>query len=256
MNCPHCNRPVVLIAPKTPHNAPGGQWQASQAFNSTSEPPFLNSATAAPAIGDFVSYERRAPARPASLESDVLVPLAQSALTGIIIATPTAAAAAVMGYYWVDSLVIGGVVGTVVVTITWLVRMDAHSKLLWLVENVTGRDLDGDGKTVPPPAPPVQIEVSHTAPNGNLQRMLLFELPDGITEKTFHNWIAAVTNDGIHTLARSHWVGRGKPFSRSQYDNFLKELERAGLVHNVGDGRGRQLTNGGKRALKRQLTAK
>ena len=49
------------------------------------------------------------------------------------------------------------------------------------------------------------------------------------------------------SLAVKTWTGKGKPFSRDQYDRFMVSCERSGLV--VKAGKGRQLTEQGEQVF-------
>ncbi len=134
------------------------------------------------------------------------------------------------------------------VTVTWLYLLNAHRKLLWLVETISHIDLNRDGDTGQPKPEPVTVEVKHTD-NGRLSSMQYIDLPDGTTHQQFTDWARGVSS-GVKTPARKYWAGTGKPFSRDGYDSFLDAMERAGIVTRSGNN-ARILTNGGKRAMAR-----
>lgn len=208
-----------------------------------------------PAMFDGYDYEKRQPAREPSLQGDVLVPAAQSLLTGLAIGVPSAAVMGMLGYDTGASLATGAAIGLTAISVTWLIKMDAHSRLLWLVESVTGRDIDGDGETGEPEPvarpEPVRLEVVKEAAPGKFAGMNI-DLPEGVDRGLFAHWAAMVVNNGMST-GRTHWTGAGRPFSRELYDRFLVALETAGIIHDYGDGKGRVLTTGGKHSLKRFL---
>lgn len=229
--CPYCGRPVVL--------ARGGNWQAVNHHNLE-----LTTGGGA-AAATRTDYERRAPAREPTIAGDVAVPGLQAAITGAIGAAVTAGGSLAIGYPFWASMQAGAAGGLAVLAVTWLARMGAHNRLLWMIETITGGD---DRATAAPPPPPVLVEVTNDTGNGGTMRR--FELPKGVTESMFRNW-AQQTAAGIKTPARAQWVGRGKPFSRGQYEALVGELETAGIVHDNGDGAGRRLTLGGRRAMAR-----
>ncbi|RLC69620.1 MAG: hypothetical protein DRI81_20215 [Chloroflexi bacterium] len=178
------------------------------------------------------------------MESDVFVPLSQSFATGVALLIPGIGITIWQGWPWWSPLVISG--GGV--TVTWLYLLNAHRKLLWLVETISHIDLNRDGDTGQPKPEPVTVEVKHTD-NGRLSSMQYIDLPDGTTHQQFTDWARGVSS-GVKTPARKYWAGTGKPFSRDGYDSFLDAMERAGIVTRSGNN-ARILTNGGKRAMAR-----
>jgi hypothetical protein len=208
-----------------------------------------------PAMFEGYDYEKRQPAREPSLQGDVLVPAAQSLLTGLALGIPSAAVMGMLGYDTTAALATGAAVGLSAISVTWLIKMDAHSRLLWLVESVTGRDIDGDdevGEPEPVARPePVRLEVVNEDAPGKFAGLNI-DLPVGVDRGLFAHWAAMVVNNGMPT-GRTHWTGAGRPFSRELYDRFLVALETAGIIHDYGDGKGRVLTTGGKHSLKRFL---
>jgi hypothetical protein len=111
------------------------------------------------AVDPGVEYERRTPARDASIESDVAVPAAQSVITALLLGSGGGAFAAVAGAP--RSLLIGVGVGATAATISWLSLLSDHRRLLWTFETVTGQDVDGDGSIGQPDQhqEPVTVEI-------------------------------------------------------------------------------------------------
>jgi hypothetical protein len=111
------------------------------------------------AVDPGVEYEKRSPARDASIESDVAVPGAQSAITAVILGSGGGAFAAVAGAP--KPLLIGVGIGAAAATISWLSLLADHRRLLWSFESVTGADIDGDGNVGKPDQrqEPVTVEI-------------------------------------------------------------------------------------------------
>jgi len=184
------------------------------------------------------------PARPASVASDVVVPGLQAAITGAVAAAVAGAAAWALGWpAWVAAFA-----GLAVLAVSWVLLLLDHRRLLWAVENVTRADLDGDGETGRPLAAPSKL-VLEVIQNGERRGIDFLQLD--IEEGAFLQWAAAAIAG--RSLAVSGWVGRGRPFTRGQYDGMLAELERAGIVR-LADPRnpqnGRELSPAGRAALR------
>jgi hypothetical protein len=86
--------------------------------------------------------EYRAPARSAQVGSDVLVPLLQSGVTGILVGV----------VFWNPKA------GVLAFFIAWLLLLFDHRRLLWRIERVIGRDITADGKVGHPDRPPIVID--------------------------------------------------------------------------------------------------
>lgn len=108
----------------------------------------------AAALPAGATFTRRQPARPASVESDVKVPFFQAMICGAIggLVTLMVVIAVAVKERWalwvppVSALSAFLLVGT----ITWFLLLGAHRKLLWLVEEITGQDLNKDGEVGDP----------------------------------------------------------------------------------------------------------
>lgn len=251
--CPHCGKSIICDVVISKAGKPSGFIGSTrQTFKHS-----LPGATAtAPALFDGYDYEKRQPAREPNVHADVAVPALQSVITGVLSGGITSALMSWLAYDSQTAIATGGAAAMLTTAGMWLLRMDTHQKLLWLVEVVTGRDIDGDqeiGK--PEPVDPVRLEVV-TEPTPGKFAGLNIDLPDGVDRVLFAHWASMVVNNGMST-GREHWTGKGRPFGRPLYDKFLTALEAAGIIHDYGDGRGRVLTNGGRHSLQRFLrTAK
>jgi hypothetical protein len=187
----------------------------------------------------FTEYSRQQPARPASVESDVVVPLLQASATGVAVAVLSIPFTIWMRWPWWLPLAIGA--GTT--TVVWLVLLGAHRKLLWAIETVSNAV-----EEIRAAPEPITVQMRYHDDTEALRQIRRFDLPEGVTLRMLHDWARAVTS-GVRTPARSSWVGRGRPFSRDQYDAFCEAMEQAGILSRTGQGR--QLSNGGRHSLER-----
>jgi hypothetical protein len=249
-NCPHCGKPIAVTLTKSGASVPAGYiLNGRQVFHAAATGP------AAPAaLYEGYDYEKRQPAREPSLQGDVLVPAAQSLLTGLALAAPAAALMGLLGYEANTAIFTGGGVGLLGATGMWLLKMDAHSQLLWMVEKITGRDIDGDDAVGAPERrvepEPVRIESVQEKSPGKFIGVNI-DLPAGVDRGLFFVWAAGVVSG--ETAARDNWIGQGKPFGRKQYDDLMAAMERIGIIADYGDGKGRVLTTGGRHRLVNML---
>lgn len=146
--CPHCGRQIELTKANTRSTALA-MWHQRQTFESAV--PAIAQAHPAP---QFSEAERRAPARAASVESDVLVPATQALITGAVSLIPGIALTIWLEMPWYSPFLIAGGV----IALFWLYLLDAHRKLLWSVETIINRDIDGDGAKGNPK--PARVEVA------------------------------------------------------------------------------------------------
>ena len=147
--CPHCGQSIQLTKANTA--TAQAMWHRRQTFESAV--PAIAPAQSGPR---FSEAERRTPARAASVESDVLVPATQALITGTVSLIPGIALTIAAQWPWYSPFLIAGGV----IALFWLYLLDAHRKLLWSVETIINRDVDGDGATgKPEPARTVRVEV-------------------------------------------------------------------------------------------------
>lgn len=183
------------------------------------------------------------PARAASLASDVGVPALQALISGMVAALLVAVGVMAWGWSWAAV----GASGVGVLAITWALLLVDHRRLLWAVENLTSGDLDGDGVVGNPEPARLVLEVKQETS----ERRGLDFLHLDVDQAIFLTWARAALAG--QSLAVAAWVGRGRPFTRGQYEGMLAELERSGIVR-LSDARnpqnGRELTGAGRAALR------
>lgn len=125
--------------------------------------------------------ETSTPARAASFQSDVLVPMCQAGVTGGLLGAVVTAAALILAP-GLDAHPVALWAGATlaIVTVAWLALLVDHRRLLWAVERLINADLDQDGATGEPAERLVIVnaEASHrqAAEVANAQRRSLFEI--------------------------------------------------------------------------------
>jgi len=246
--CPHCGKPVTLTKSSVSQWQP--VWQPAGQFQMAVSTPWQQGSAAAPAIAAppmATDATRRAPARAATMESDVFVPLSQSFATGIALLVPGIGLSLWLKLPWWTPLAISGSG----IALTWLYLLDAHRRLLWLVETISHYDLDGDGQAGRPEPEPEEItlHIRHEDQNGRAPYQQRLPLPKGVSRKMLVDF---ATRYRIAGLSQDSWTGKGKPFSRPQYISFMTTLREAGIAEWVNPhnhSQGHYITRGGRAAL-------
>lgn len=93
-----------------------------------------------------MTWERRTAQREPSLESDIVVPVGQAAMTAFAVMLAAGAGCLVWG--WPARVML--IAGCIAVLVAWLVRLRVIDSLLWATETLTGHDMNGDGKVGQP----------------------------------------------------------------------------------------------------------
>lgn len=193
-------------------------------------------------VSDFEVKERN-PVRAATLEADVIVPVAQALATGLM---TTALSYTVAGLAGLDVRAVGtfGVGSLLATWIKLLVdsrRNLAEERRVYVFANRSkehaGRPTASDGT--------IRLEVV-TSVNGIKNKMQYLDLPSGISEADFVEFCRQVLAG--KSLARTNWAGSGKLFSRDVYDGLMACLLDAGIIEKKEKG-GKTLSNGGRRAV-------
>lgn len=192
--------------------------------------------------GDYEAV-RETPSRTYSVEADLLVPVGQALVTGLIAVLPASAVSFYFSAGWYPVLV----VFSAATSLSWARCLDIARSSAMVTEtfsyNASSGDLSGglDKET----GAPVRLEVVHET-SGIKHKMQLLDLPDKITERQFGEFLKDILAG--RSMARKNWVGSGKPFSRDVYDQLLARLVEAGIV-NLIENNEKRLTNGGKKAI-------
>jgi hypothetical protein len=90
--------------------------------------------------------ERAAPARPAGIIADVLVPLLQSAISGALLAALLVFVLSELVPDWdADLLKVWAITALAITAVAWLLLLGQTRRLLWALERVTKLDIDQNG---------------------------------------------------------------------------------------------------------------
>lgn len=146
MYCPKCGYKLYQ---------PGNGWSELKTFEQSTALTIPDSANNAP---NFAAAYRKTPFRKLEMTSDVWVPLAQSFISGVLATGVFGVVSSVLG--WVEWYV-APVTGIVVVGLSWLVLLWAGRAMLWVIEEITGMDIDHDGHVGQPEKRTIKIEVKN-----------------------------------------------------------------------------------------------
>lgn len=226
-------------AKKQKDKCPQCGWQISRGFNfeqilAGSLPENVN--------GDFNAF-RSTPARTATIEADLLVPIGQVMVTAIVTALPSFALVSWLEWDWKITFV----TGSVAILITWIRSLNLHEKTLSVIEEFSYSSSGGsDGPRLrSQDRDAVKLEVVSSKRRSGMQ-MKIVDLPRGISRHQFAEFCQDILSG--KSLARRDWVGSGKQFSRDEYDDLVIAMLEAGLIARV-PGKGKSLTVGGRHAL-------
>ena len=163
--------------------------------------------------------ETAIPARPASIVADLLVPLGQALVTGgllaglLVFVSPRWSRAGPL-----TCSRCGRSRRLAITASAWLVLLGQTRRLLWAVERLTGRDLDGDGQAGEPQV--IRVEVT------NGKQEVYLDLPG--KPQALATLARGVLNG--RSFAEDTWSGRGGLFSRSEFRQLRDTLIERGLA--------------------------
>lgn len=190
----------------------------------------------------YDEYYRSTPSRLPNLESDVLVPLAQALITGIMVGLIAFGLIwPVMGFRWAVS----GFLGTfgLITAGVWATLVTGYYRMLSTVEEIV---------TDPPPAKElatVEITMPRDKETG-YRSLKKFHLPAGVTIKSLDTFLTGITNGRAITL--DLWAGKGGQFSRTEFNGILANLADANYIEFKNPNhpqQGRVLTTNGRKAI-------
>jgi len=212
----------------------GGDWETRQ----------MRDYAVGAEVGPGVEYERTQPIGRMNMISDVTTPLAWSFVTAVLVGVASLVVVFLsQGSRFALSPWAAVAVFIIVLILSWFIRSDLATKLLYITERITGQDLNGDDTV----GEPQRYEIAFTEQKAGGLWMGLVPLPRGIDPSMAQTWARAVMTGTSPTVGR--WTGTGKMFTRGQYDEFCDHLVNRGLLR---EGRGntpRSLTKKGQAAF-------
>ena len=172
---------------------------------------------------EFGMYEHLQPAREGNLHSDVLVPIAQASITGVLVASVLSIATFL--FITTSATVVGYLFIVASVSITaglWIRLMSDRNRLLWKIERITGKDFDGDGYVGEPET--LRIELSSVDEHG--AHIEFLNIPgDG---QRFKEFACGVLNG--KAISTASWTGRGGIYSRREFNELRDALLNRGWL--------------------------
>ena len=170
-----------------------------------------------------VTYERK------GVTSEIAIPLLSCLMVGLGVATAlTVIQWGALGIEPMRAIGVGGGVGLLIASLATAWRF--YQAVVWFGERITRKDWDKDG-WVGEPEPPRFIYVRGT-PRQNSKDDDLADFTKGLYTKG---------------MGRRAWVGSRMPttghtVTRGLYDKWSGVLLQAGILEDLGDGRGKELT--------------
>ena len=208
-------------------------------------PPHTWQQTPAP-IDDPEEWFKSTPARTPTLESDVLVPLAQAAITGALLAVLIFPIA----YYfstWQTAAGLAFIVFMLCVLAVWATVISGYYRLLSTTEEIL--------KEAPAPPPVVnQVEIAAADNAPPFNSLLRFNLPQGVTDIDFKMFLKAIADNEPITF--ENWTGSGKIFSKKNFTAIKANLIRAGYItqrNANAPAQGCDITETGRENIKRYI---
>jgi hypothetical protein len=192
---------------------------------------------------DVPAAERSTPSYPVSVGAHAGVPFLWGLGAFVIAFLLALYASIVAGWWpWHFSFVIGLIAAAVVAA--WVGK--ASFNALWTIETIFNVDLDGDGQVG---QPTTELSATIERPDGSLQVLRdKFQLDPGLVIEWGKDALLG------KSIGINAWTGSGKPFTRTEYENFLSTLNQMGLAHKAGGNQGWQLTDRGRHYF-RSITA-
>jgi hypothetical protein len=231
--CPHCGQSIQLV--KGGHSRRASKTRFESGYGATGQ-----------AEAPVPIIERRGPARDATVESDVHVPVLQAGITGIVAFAVSIIPIFAWGWAWWSPFV----VGLLTFAAVWLALLNSHRQSLWLIEDALDRDLNGDGQIGKPASiEPIRVDIIETQDDG--RKAFKFVDLVGVQPKQLYTFAFAVTSLD-KSLAEEVWTPSANGFSKRKYRTFMQRLDDIGWTRFVNPAhpwQGRALTTAGRRIL-------
>lgn len=159
----------------------------------------------------------------------VIIPLMQAGVSGLLLCS-SILALWTLAENPISKLTLGFTVLTVAMTITWINLILRWSRFVWEVEDVTGKDLNQDGRIGA--SETIKLEIHHK-PSDRIQFMNL-PMNKAQMQKLFIG-----LQQGL-PFSENVWSGGGKPFTRDEFRGVRDVMVAKGWVR-YRDERARNL---------------
>jgi len=169
------------------------------------------------------------PVRPAGFVSDVLVPLAQAAVTGALLAALLTVAACTLFNIDIKPIIIWAGLALLITTGAWLLLLVDHRRLLWAIETMTGIDLDQDGAVGNAEKRRLEVELKLSERSTVIVDSEWLEIDDAQLSAF------ALGLMGGRKLTEAAW-GKDRaafPEGINQFRAFRERIEGAGLIRRI-----------------------
>lgn len=177
------------------------------------------------------------PTKRARVESHVVVPILFSLALGFAVG---------LLLWWVKSehAVTVGIGVFVVVMVLFLLNYMPS-----LLERETVSSGEGDDEYTAEQR--VTLDIKHWSQEEQLRGLQFIVIPDGLEIGSVLAWAKAAVRG--ESLAVNNWTGFRRPFTRSQYEQWMDQLIGHTLVQDLGGNKGRVLTRSGKAVFKKLI---
>lgn len=192
--------------------------------------------------GSYTAH-RSTPLRASTIEADVLVPVAQSAIWSIVVSLPAVPVAFWLRYEWYFPVAIGAVS----MLISWISAMRRSESSQSKVEEFryTSNDPQKKKGEPTPTSPGISLTVIDKT-HQNAEAWKIIELPVGVTQEKTDEFFKGISLG--KSISRAEWTPERKHFSRDQYDQIIASLLAGHIIIDI-PGRGKRMTEIGKVAI-------
>ncbi len=193
--------------------------------------------------GGYTAF-RSTPTRASTIESDVLVPLAQSLVWSIVSVLPAIPISAWLRYEWYFPFT----VGAISLLISWLSAQKKTEASLSVVEEFSYSPNENKGQlvSVSKNTNPLRLEVVHET-SGIRSRMQMMEISGGVDEGKFGSFLKDIMAG--KSTARKNWTPIAKCFSKDDYEEIIEKLLDAEVLER-GKSNTTSITQNGKRTIR------
>lgn len=186
---------------------------------------------------------RITPVRSSTVEADVIVPIAQSAIWSLVAILPSIPVMFWLRYEWYFPFAIG----SLSLLASWASSMKRSEAMQSKVEefSYSPDGQDATDKLERKNKQGIEMTIANRT-ESNSASWKIIELPSGITQEKFDEFCKGIVLG--KSMARKEWTPIKRHFSRDQYDDVIEAMETANLVIKR-QGEGAYVSPNGKRAI-------